>query len=226
VPSLRGKIPRAGIRLSNFSVVPLSPALASMLDSSPPAGPTKAAAMRFYHECLEVRGTQESDGAFAAMRQGLVRVVPPDALGLLTWRELETLAVGEKDVDVARLRQHVQYVQSGIRDIPGGQYNEQHPVIRRLWTALESFTNDERVLFLEFVWGRSRLPQVGQWPPDVAFKVGPLASSAQRALGDRALPIAHTCFFQIELPAYSSERVMKEKLLVAMHGACGVIALA
>ena len=31
------------------------------------------------------------------------------------------------------------------------------------------------------------------------------------------LPVAHTCFFQLELPQYSSEQIMRERLLVAIH---------
>jgi E3 ubiquitin-protein ligase HERC2 len=30
------------------------------------------------------------------------------------------------------------------------------------------------------------------------------------------LPIAHTCFFSIDLPAYTSREVMKEKLMYAI----------
>ena len=35
---------------------------------------------------------------------------------------------------------------------------ETTPVVAWLWQTLESFTNEERVLFLRFVSGRSRLP--------------------------------------------------------------------
>ena len=34
---------------------------------------------------------------------------------------------------------------------------------------------------------------------------------------DTRLPVAHTCFFQIDLPRYSSKAVLKEKLLYALH---------
>ena len=36
--------------------------------------------------------------------------------------------------------------------------NENHEVVRWLWQTLESFSNEERILFLRFVSGRSRLP--------------------------------------------------------------------
>ena len=35
--------------------------------------------------------------------------------------------------------------------------------------------------------------------------------------GDGALPKADTCFFNLELPDYSSKEIMKEKILLAIH---------
>jgi len=39
--------------------------------------------------------------------------------------------------------------------------------------------------------------------------------------GDELLPLAHTCFFQLELPPYSTDAIMKERLLVAIHFGSG-----
>jgi E3 ubiquitin-protein ligase HUWE1 len=40
----------------------------------------------------------------------------------------------------------------------------------------------------------------------------------QKAYGDAAqLPTAHTCFNQLDLPDYRSERLLKEKLLLAIR---------
>ena len=39
---------------------------------------------------------------------------------------------------------------------------------------------------------------------------------------DDQLPEAHTCFFQLDLPAYSKDKACKEKLLYAIR-ACGEI---
>jgi len=36
-----------------------------------------------------------------------------------------------------------------------------------------------------------------------------------RSPADQYLPVAHTCFFSLELPAYSSLEIMKEKLRYA-----------
>lgn len=38
--------------------------------------------------------------------------------------------------------------------------------------------------------------------------------------GDGALPKADTCFFNLELPEYSSKDVMKQRILLAIHTDC------
>lgn len=39
-------------------------------------------------------------------------------------------------------------------------------------------------------------------------------------LGDGALPKADTCFFNLELPDYSSKEIMKSRILLAIHTDC------
>lgn len=74
----------------------------------------------------------------------------------------------------------------------------------------EDFTYDERALYLRFVWGRSRLPLPGEGSDNHSISF--ISSD-----GDKKLPIAHTCFFEIEIPKYSSQEIMKEKMLYAIR---------
>jgi len=76
--------------------------------------------------------------------------------------------------------------------------DESHELVQWLWAILENFTNAERVLFMRFVSGRSRLP-------------ANLADFSQRFQVMRVdrplngLPTAQTCFFQLRLPPYSNK---------------------
>jgi E3 ubiquitin-protein ligase HUWE1 len=46
--------------------------------------------------------------------------------------------------------------------------------------------------------------------------------SIHKAFGAHLLPCAHTCFNQLDLPEYTSEDQLREKLLLAMReGAIG-----
>lgn len=38
--------------------------------------------------------------------------------------------------------------------------------------------------------------------------------------GDGALPKADTCFFNLELPDYSSKEIMRQRILLAIHTDC------
>lgn len=91
--------------------------------------------------------------------------------------------------------------------------------------TLHSFTDDERSAFLRFVWARTRLPpgsknlhqkfkiQVQKFPR--FHPIHPYPSPlTQAAVGDgpnttpdKFLPKAHTCFFSINLPKYSTKQV-------------------
>ena len=47
-----------------------------------------------------------------------------------------------------------------------------------------------------------------------------LANTPQ-AHGEESLPVAHTCFFEVELPPYSSEEKMRQKLLTTINFGLG-----
>ena len=65
---------------------------------------------------------------------------------------------------------------------------------------------------------RSRLPKADNW--DRPFKL------TSKNGGDDILPLAHTCFFQIELPAYSSDEIMKQRLIAASTYGIGAFLMA
>lgn len=75
------------------------------------------------------------------------------------------------------------------------------------------FSNKDRSQFLRFAWGRSRLPKSNPWPRSFKIKYN--------EAGDEMLPTAHTCFFQLDLPQYSTDAIMRERLLVAIHFGAG-----
>jgi hypothetical protein len=94
----------------------------------------------------------------------------------------------------------------------GVSENDTH--VGYFWEALSQFTSKERSLFLRFVWGRSRLP-ASKTKFSQMFKIEDFQLKSLPA--DSYLPVAHTCFFSIELPQYSSLKVMIEKLRYACH---------
>jgi len=74
-------------------------------------------------------------------------------------------------------------------------------------------TNNEKK-FISFVWGRSRLPAVDE---EFTTKFSINAFYHNSYYADQHLPKAHTCFFTIDLPNYSTKAIMKEKLIYAIE---------
>ena len=220
ITELIGKVPLT-VRRSDGIAVPLPQPRAGGAASAMAAAAsgcvtaTKRALLEHARNALDARVT-EHERAFEAMRKGISRVIPLSALRLLTWREFESLVCGENEIDVDRLKRHTRYV---------GGFSEATPCVRHFWDCLETFSQPERVMLIQFAWGRSRLPPPGSWNTD-KMVLGPIAKTDVRRMRGRALPIAHSCFFQIELPEFDSVAQCKDKLLTAMFGSVGAITLA
>lgn len=60
---------------------------------------------------------------------------------------------------------------------------------------------------MAFVLGSFKVPYGG-------FKNFPL--KIERGISPESLPVAHTCFNQIDLPEYPSKEILKDKLSVAI----------
>ncbi|KAI0208518.1 putative E3 ubiquitin-protein ligase HERC1 [Lamellibrachia satsuma] len=127
-------------------------------------------------------------------------IVPVPLLSLLTATNLEQMVCGMPEVSVDVLKKVVRY-----REV-----DETNQLIQWFWQVLESFDNDERILFMRFVSGRSRLPAN---PADISQRF-------QIMKVDRAvdgLPTSQTCFFQLRIPPYSSRELLADRLRYAIH---------
>merc|ERR1712100_189229 len=142
-----------------------------------------------------------------SIKKGFLQIVPKSIVPLLTASELQERIAGKRDIDIEYLKQHTMY--DGI--------SEDSPIVKYFWDALRSFSNEHRSMFLRFVWGRSTLPASPEEFTEKFCITKMITDSVGSDLtDDQMLPHAHTCAFQIELPQYSSEKVMKEKLMYAI----------
>lgn len=142
----------------------------------------------------------ELDLQVAAVREGMAWIIPVPLLSLVTAQHLEQLVCGLPHISIQLLRRVVRY----------RELDENNLLVQWLWDILEGFTNAERVLFMRFVSGRSRLPA----------NLADLSQRFQVMKIDRApdgLPTAQTCFFQLRLPPYSSQEIMAERLRYAIN---------
>ena len=144
-----------------------------------------------------------------AIRRGLATIVPISLLPLFTWRQLELMVCGKREIDISLLRANTVY-KHGVKP------NDKH--IKFLWHILsKEFTHKQRRDFIRFVWGQSRLPTKSQ---DFNDPFGILSCHGKD--NDNMLPVSHTCFFTLELPKYSKMEIMKKKLLYAINNCTAI----
>jgi len=166
-----------------------------------------------YCRLLEQFRLHEFDQQIGAIRRGLGTIIPLQVLRLYTWQQVEVLVCGQPMIDLEVWMLHTEY-QNG--------YNENHPTIRLFWKVIKSLSSEEQAGFVRFAWGRSRLPSRNAWFDNM--KLQRSANSGGKTNVEDMLPVAHTCFFSVELPPYTQEEKMRHGLLTAIHfGAVGVL---
>jgi len=151
-----------------------------------------------------------AESRMAAVRRGLQTVVPLDLLGIMAWEDLEYRVCGDPEISLEFLRANTNYT---------GGLSEADPHIRCFWSTLESFTAEELQAFVKFACNQERIPSAcppdSPAPPPFPMKIAP----ADRSGGspDGRYIRAETCMFMIKLPQYSSQELMTERLLFAIH---------
>ncbi len=141
-----------------------------------------------------------------AFAEGISSVMPLEVFSIFSARQLMDFYCGNSDIDVDLLQKIVEYE----------GYNKTDPVIKYFWEVLREMTSDERKLFLQFVWARTRLP-LKESDFEDPFKILKDSKSAATGNAVTALPSASTCFFSLTLPQYSDKEVLRQKLLFAIN---------
>jgi len=131
------------------------------------------------------------DGIDATLKESLLR--------FFTWRELEHKVIGDAEIKVEQLASMTSYTKC----------DKDHETIKMFWSVFESLTNEERQRYLQFVWGRTRLP----------LKEMKQSMMHNIIMDDKksvdSMPKGQTCFFQLTLPCYQSAAQLKQKLVYA-----------
>ena len=141
--------------------------------------------------------------------EGFHELVPAELVSIFDAQELELLISGLPEIDLDDMRANCEY----------NGYKSGDMTVQWFWNALKNFTKEEKALFLQFVTGTSKVPLDG-------FKAligsdGPRKMNIHKVDDVSLLPAAHTCFNQLDLPEYTSEEIMKEKLLMAIKETSG-----
>eukprot|EP01016_Furgasonia_blochmanni_P041270 TRINITY_DN5336_c0_g1_i12.p1 TRINITY_DN5336_c0_g1~~TRINITY_DN5336_c0_g1_i12.p1 ORF type:complete len:249 (-),score=53.32 TRINITY_DN5336_c0_g1_i12:217-918(-) len=164
----------------------------------------------YMQRILEAR-LKESHAQIEAIKRGLLSVTPLPFLNTITAKDLEIWVCGRSKVDFELLKRHTKY---------SGGLSDTAPRVVYLWEVLNGLKETEKLRFVKFCWGQERLPANDEefQRTQTRFMIKP--ASYASSIPDLALPKADTCFFNLELPNYSSKEILRQKLLIAINTDC------
>ena len=145
-----------------------------------------------------------------AFTRGLWDVIDSSWLRLFNEPELQVLISGASDgkVDIADMKSNTRYT---------GGYSRLDRNVVRFWNVVSTLSPRHQADLLRFVTSCERPPPLGfasMNPPFTIQRVGIMRDADK-------LPTASTCFNTLKLPTYSSEKVLKEKLLYSIGASAG-----
>ncbi|XP_060602267.1 probable E3 ubiquitin-protein ligase HECTD2 isoform X2 [Ruditapes philippinarum] len=139
---------------------------------------------------------------FKAFYHGFHMVCASNALIMLRPEEIEMLVCGNPRLHMKDLKKVTVY----------DGYHPLDPTIKYFWDIVLSLPIQLQKLFLLFTTGSDRIPIGGM--AEMNFKI-------TRTEDISLLPMAHTCFNQLVLPAYKSKKHLRNKLILAIQNAEG-----
>ncbi|KER32505.1 hypothetical protein T265_01385 [Opisthorchis viverrini] len=142
-----------------------------------------------------------------AFLAGFYEIIPKRMISIFNEQELELLISGLPNIDIGDLKANTTY----------SKYHPNSPQIEWFWCALESFDQEDRARFLQFVTGTSKVPLGGF--ANLEGMHGPTKFQISRASvsSTNHLPCAHTCFNTLVLPAYETYEQLRARLLTAIR---------
>ena len=141
-----------------------------------------------------------------ALLKGFYDIIPQKLISIFNHRELELVISGMPTIDIKDWKNNTIYE----------NYTEESDVIKYFWEIMESFDNDEKAEFLQFVTGSSKVPLEGFSALQGIGGINKFKISKVFDTNYDRLPTAHTCTNQLDLPEYPSKYILYERLRLAI----------
>ncbi|XP_065178917.1 E3 ubiquitin-protein ligase Itchy-like isoform X1 [Sycon ciliatum] len=148
------------------------------------------------------RGIQEQTKAFL---DGFNEVVPLQWLQYFDERELELMLCGMQEFDLEDWQRNTIY----------RGYTRSSKQVTWFWQVVKSLDNEKRARLLQFITGTCRVP-IGGFS-ELMGSNGPQRFCIEKVGSEKSLPRSHTCFNRLDLPAYRSMEILREKLMFAVE---------
>ena len=141
-----------------------------------------------------------------ALLKGFYQIIPQKLISIFNYRELELVISGLPTIDIRDWKKNTLYE----------NYTEETPIIKYFWEIMESYDNNERAEFLQFVTGSSKVPLEGFRALQGIGGVNKFLISKVFDKNFDRLPTAHTCTNQLDLPEYPNKEILKQRLKFAI----------
>ncbi|XP_076078759.1 E3 ubiquitin-protein ligase HACE1-like [Mytilus galloprovincialis] len=156
----------------------------------------------------ELRMTRAIQPQINSFLSGFHQYIPQSLIQMFDEYELELMLSGIPEIDISDWENHTEY----------NGYDRQSSVIQWFWEIVEDFSQENRVLLLQFTTGSSRVPfggfakfVGGGGPQHFTIAIVPYK--------EHTLPTASTCINMLKMPEYKSKTELHNRLMVALQ--CG-----
>uniref|UniRef100_A0A914GSS8 HECT domain-containing protein n=1 Tax=Globodera rostochiensis TaxID=31243 RepID=A0A914GSS8_GLORO len=139
-----------------------------------------------------------------AMRRGVFDVLPADALANLTSEDLRLILCGTQEFSIQHLQNFTKFL-----DESSASAEVLTKYKKTFWSVVNKLSSAEKQDLCFFWTGSPSLPS-----SEEGFR--PLPTIMIRPADDQHLPTANTCISRLYLPIYSSKKLLREKLSLAI----------
>jgi E3 ubiquitin-protein ligase NEDD4 len=153
----------------------------------------------------EWRINKRVEEQFKAFMSGFTELIPQDLINVFDERELELLIGGMSEIDIDDWKRFTDY----------RGFTEKDEVVQWFWKCVKAWPTERKSRLLQFATGTSRIPVNGF--KDLQGSDGPRRFTIEKSGEITQLPKSHTCFNRIDLPPYTSEQQLEQKLILAVE---------
>ncbi|CAG9330114.1 unnamed protein product [Blepharisma stoltei] len=150
-----------------------------------------------YADLLEKHKLFENPKAYDSIRKGMAAVVSIDKLSLFTTAQLRELICLNQEVKLEVLEENTENENCRRTD----------PHIENFWGAIKSLKESELSKFIDYIARRSKLIE-WNWPHKFT-----IAKHSKSGAVNTLITIVDNFIFRLELPAYTTPEIMKEKII-------------
>ena len=134
------------------------------------------------------------------IKEGLYSGIGKNILRILNWNQLEEFVCGKYGFDFEDFKRHT-------------KCNNSEKVIQWFWEWLENCKEEDKIKYLRFVTGWTRLPKSDY---DYEHKINITFA------GKNNLPSSHTCFYTLDLPRYDSKEILFKNMKYAIDNVTNI----